>query len=49
MSFATALPYALLTYFGAILVAYAALKLYDEPIRKWLTRVTAAKPTRTTP
>jgi peptidoglycan/LPS O-acetylase OafA/YrhL len=43
MPFGTALPYALLTYFGSILVAYAALKLYDEPIRKWLTRRTAAK------
>jgi hypothetical protein len=33
----------LLTYGGSILVAHAALKLYDEPIRKWLTRRTAAK------
>jgi peptidoglycan/LPS O-acetylase OafA/YrhL len=41
MPFATALPYALLTYFGSLLVAYAALKLYDEPIRKWLTKKTS--------
>jgi len=33
-----ALPYALLTYFGAIAVAYACLKLYDEPVRAWLKR-----------
>ena len=33
-----ALPYALFTYFGAIAVAYACLKLYDEPVRGWLKR-----------
>jgi peptidoglycan/LPS O-acetylase OafA/YrhL len=45
MSLATALPYALLTYFGSLLVAYAALKFYDEPIRKWLTKISSkAKP-----
>jgi peptidoglycan/LPS O-acetylase OafA/YrhL len=41
MPFATNFPYALLTYFGSLLVAYAALKLYDEPIRKWLTKKTS--------
>jgi peptidoglycan/LPS O-acetylase OafA/YrhL len=45
MSVGTALPYALLTYFGSLLVAYAALKFYDEPIRKWLTKISSkAKP-----
>jgi peptidoglycan/LPS O-acetylase OafA/YrhL len=31
-----ALPYALLTFFGAIVLATASLKLYDEPVRAWL-------------
>ena len=31
-------PYALLTFSGAILLAYASLKLYDEPVRAWLRR-----------
>ena len=26
-------------YFAAILIAYACLKLYDEPVRKWLKKV----------
>lgn len=30
-------PWALLTYVVAFAVAYVALKLYDEPVRKWLT------------
>lgn len=25
------------TFAGAFILAYACLKLYDEPIRKWLT------------
>jgi len=29
-------PYALMILAGAIILAYAALKWYDEPIRKWL-------------
>ncbi|RYY35770.1 MAG: acyltransferase [Sphingobacteriaceae bacterium] len=33
-----ALPYALLTFFGAIAIAYACLKLYDEPVRAWLKK-----------
>lgn len=33
-----ALPTALLTFGGAILLAYASLKLYDEPVRKWLRK-----------
>lgn len=31
-------PYALLVLTGAIVLAYAALKWYDEPVRKWLRR-----------
>jgi peptidoglycan/LPS O-acetylase OafA/YrhL len=31
-----AYPYALLVYFGSIALAYACLKLYDEPVRNWL-------------
>jgi peptidoglycan/LPS O-acetylase OafA/YrhL len=37
-TFAQALPYALLTFFGSIALAYACLKLYDEPVRKWLKK-----------
>lgn len=33
-----ALPYALLTFSGAIALAYASLKLYDEPVRAWLRK-----------
>ena len=29
---------ALLVFFGSIVLAYVCLKLYDEPIRKWLNR-----------
>ncbi|MES2487375.1 MAG: acyltransferase [Bacteroidota bacterium] len=36
VTFSQALPYALLTFFGSIALAYACLKLYDEPVRKWL-------------
>ena len=31
-------PMALAVYVGSVLLAYAALKLYDEPVRKWLTK-----------
>ncbi len=31
-----ALPYALLILIGSIVLAYVALKWYDEPVRKWL-------------
>jgi peptidoglycan/LPS O-acetylase OafA/YrhL len=31
-------PYALLVLSGSIALAYAALKWYDEPVRKWLHR-----------
>lgn len=33
-----ALPQALMTFCGAIVLAYASLKLYDEPARAWLRR-----------
>jgi peptidoglycan/LPS O-acetylase OafA/YrhL len=31
-------PYALLVLVGAIVLAYGALKWYDEPVRRWLKR-----------
>ncbi|HEY4417741.1 MAG TPA: acyltransferase [Verrucomicrobiae bacterium] len=31
-------PHALLTFSGAIVLAYASLKLYDEPVRAWLRK-----------
>jgi peptidoglycan/LPS O-acetylase OafA/YrhL len=31
-------PYALLILTGAIVLAYATLKWYDEPVRKWLRK-----------
>ncbi|CAN5697241.1 acyltransferase [soil metagenome] len=31
-------PYALLTFSGAIVLAYASLKLFDEPVRAWLRK-----------
>jgi peptidoglycan/LPS O-acetylase OafA/YrhL len=33
-----ALPYAVLILVGGIVLAYAALKWYDEPVRKWLRK-----------
>jgi len=38
VSFSEALPYALLTIFASITVAYLCLKFYDEPVRAWLNR-----------
>ncbi|MBO3269053.1 acyltransferase family protein [Hymenobacter defluvii] len=35
---AQAWPYALLILLGGIVLAYVALKWYDEPVRKWLRR-----------
>ncbi|HEY4875177.1 MAG TPA: acyltransferase [Puia sp.] len=32
------LPFAILTFIASILLAYACLKLYDEPIRLWLKK-----------
>jgi peptidoglycan/LPS O-acetylase OafA/YrhL len=31
-----ALPFALLTFFSAVILAYVCLKFYDEPVRRWL-------------
>jgi peptidoglycan/LPS O-acetylase OafA/YrhL len=36
MTFGQAWPYALLILLGGILLAYASLKWYDEPVRHWL-------------
>lgn len=33
-----ALPYALLTFVGAIALAYVSLTVYDKPVRAWLRR-----------
>ena len=31
-------PYALLVFFGSLALAYASLRLYDEPVRNWLKK-----------
>jgi peptidoglycan/LPS O-acetylase OafA/YrhL len=36
VSLGQALPYALATFAGSVIIAYACLKLYDEPVRRWL-------------
>lgn len=38
LTFSETWPVALALFFGNILLAYLSLKLYDEPIRKWLSR-----------
>ena len=38
LTFSQAYPYAILVLVGAIVLAYACLKLYDEPIRRWLSK-----------
>jgi peptidoglycan/LPS O-acetylase OafA/YrhL len=38
ITIAQAFPWMLATFVGAVVIAYACLKLYDEPIRKWLAR-----------
>ncbi|MFD1875430.1 acyltransferase family protein [Hymenobacter bucti] len=38
-----ALPVAVLTFVASILLAYACLKLYDEPVRRWLRGKLLAK------
>jgi peptidoglycan/LPS O-acetylase OafA/YrhL len=37
-TFLQALPYALATFVSAVVIAYGCLKLYDEPVRRWLQR-----------
>ncbi len=41
-----ALPVGLLVLLGSIALAYACLKLYDEPVRKWLGKRFLAKATK---
>ena len=38
LAFSQVWPVALALFFGNILLAYLCLKLYDEPVRRWLTR-----------
>jgi len=38
LSLAQSYPGALLVFFGSFVLAYACLKLYDEPARNWLNR-----------
>ena len=38
LTFEESLPGALALFFGSIALAYICLKLYDEPVRKWLTK-----------
>ncbi|SDD70520.1 hypothetical protein SAMN04487894_11261, partial [Niabella drilacis] len=38
VTLAQAWPYALLILTGSIVLAYACLKWYDEPVRKWLRK-----------
>lgn len=38
ITIAEAWPCALLTFSGAIILAYLSLKLYDEPARAWLRK-----------
>ena len=35
---AQAWPYALLILIVGVIIAYATLKWYDEPVRKWLRK-----------
>lgn len=39
MTFADLWPYVLLILAGNVLLAWVLLKIYDEPVRRWLTRV----------
>ena len=38
ITFSQSWPVALCVFFGSILLAYLCLKLYDEPVRKWLSK-----------
>lgn len=38
-----ALPYGILTFVSSILLAYACLKFYDEPVRRWLQKKVLSK------
>ena len=37
-TFQQAAPWAMLIWVSAIVLAYGYLKLYDEPVRRWLTK-----------
>ncbi len=37
LTFGQAWPVAVLLFFGSILLSFLCLKLYDEPVRKWMT------------
>lgn len=39
MTFADAWPYTTLIFVGNILLAWLLLKIYDEPVRRWLSRL----------
>ena len=41
--FNEAFPVALLVFVSSILIAYASLKLYDEPVRRWLNKKVTVK------
>lgn len=43
LTFGETWPVALAVFFGNIVLAFACLKLYDEPVRKFLTRKCVAK------
>lgn len=38
LSFSQSWPVAVVIFVGSILLAYISLKLYDEPVRKWLSK-----------
>jgi peptidoglycan/LPS O-acetylase OafA/YrhL len=38
LTFGESLPGALVLIIGSILLAYACLKFYDEPVRRYLTK-----------
>jgi peptidoglycan/LPS O-acetylase OafA/YrhL len=38
VSAAQGAPVGALLFVAAIVIAYASLKLYDEPVRRWLSR-----------
>lgn len=39
MTFADAWPYAVLVFAGNVVLAWLLLKLYDEPVRHWLSKI----------
>jgi len=38
ISLENAIPVAILVFFFSIIIAYLSLKLYDIPLRRWLTK-----------